>query len=75
MNAERMRLLFLAQQDQLRAHVQTATRLTKLYRTGQSPGRELDRALEVREEFAAHNQTETVAISRLMHGPLPGART
>jgi len=70
MNAEKTRLLLLAQHDQLRAHVQTATRLAKLHRAGHSPGLELDAALEVlREEFAAHNQTETAAISRLMHGP------
>lgn len=70
MNAEKTRLSLLAQHDQLRAHVQTATRLAKLYRSGHSPGPELDEALELlRDEFAAHNQTETAAISVLMHGP------
>lgn len=70
MNAEKTRLFLLAQHDQLRAHVQTATRLAKLHRAGHSLGPELDIALEVlREEFAAHNQTETAAVSRLMHGP------
>lgn len=70
MNAENTRRFLLAQHDQLRAHVQTATRLAKLHRAGHNPGPELDMALEVlREEFAAHNQTETTAISQLMHGP------
>jgi iron-sulfur cluster repair protein YtfE (RIC family) len=69
MNAETTRRCLLAQHECLRQHVQTCTRLAKLYRAGQSTGPELDHALEVlREEFAVHNEAETAAITRLLHG-------
>lgn len=70
MNAETTRLLLLAQHERLRERVETCTRLAKLHRLGEAVGRELDAALEVlREEFALHNETETKAIRRLLHGP------
>jgi hypothetical protein len=70
MNAETTRLLLLAQHDRLREHIGTCTRLARLYRLGQHTGPELDTALEVlREEFALHNEVETGAIRRLLHGP------
>lgn len=70
MNAENTRLLLLAQHERLREHLQTCTRLAKLYRVSQSIGSELDRAVEVlREELAAHNETETTVIRELLRGP------
>jgi len=70
MNAEKTRLLLLAQHDRLREHVQMCTRLAKLYREGQRLGRELDVALEIlRDEFNDHNETETRVIRKLLHGP------
>ena len=76
MNAERTRLMFLSQHDQLRAHIETASRLAALYRTGESSAPELDLALDVlREELTAHDQMETVAIHRLMHGHTACGRT
>ena len=70
MNAENARRVLIAQHERLREHVQTCTRLAKLYRLGQSTGTELDIALEVlREEFAVHNEAETAVITKLLHGP------
>ena len=70
MNAETARLLLLAQHDQLSERVATCVRFAKLCQLDESAGRELDAALAVlREEFAAHNQTETSVIRRLLDGP------
>jgi hypothetical protein len=70
MNAEKTRLILLAQHDSLRHRIQTCTRLAKLYLAGGCFGRELDDALdELRGELAVHNETETAAIRRLLHGP------
>lgn len=70
MNAENARRVLIAQHERLREHVQICTRLAKLYRLGQSTGTELEIALEVlRDEFAVHNEAETVVITKLMHGP------
>lgn len=70
MNADATRRELLAQHDRLRVHLQTCTRLAKLYKLRQGGGRELDLALEIlREELAIHNQAETIAIRRLLHGP------
>jgi hypothetical protein len=69
-SAEATRQLLLAQHDLLREHVQTCTRLAKLYRAGECGARELDQGLEVlREAFAVHNEAETAAIRKLLHGP------
>lgn len=70
MKAETTRLLLLAQHARLRGYVETCTRLGKLYRLGEDCGRDLDAALEtLREEFAAHNETETNVIREILHGP------
>ena len=70
MNAEKTRLLLLAQHDRLREHVNTCTRLAKLFRAGQDASRELDAALEqLREDFNLHNEAETAVIQKLLHGP------
>ncbi|HWO21613.1 MAG TPA: hypothetical protein VNO30_22745 [Kofleriaceae bacterium] len=70
MNAENTRLHLLAQHERLREHLQTCTRLAKLHRVSQSIGSEFDRAIEVlREELAAHNETETTVVRELLHGP------
>lgn len=70
MNAEKTRLLLLAQHDRLRGYIQTCTRLATLFREDHSIGRDLDHALEVlRAEFGTHNETESIAISKLLHGP------
>jgi iron-sulfur cluster repair protein YtfE (RIC family) len=70
MNAESQRLLLLAQHERLRDRVAACTRLARLFREGQSTGRELDAALDaLRAEFSLHNETETAVISKLLHGP------
>jgi len=70
MSAESTRQLLLAQHERLREHVRTCSRLARLYLNGQASGRDLDLVLEVlREEFASHNEAETAAIRRLLHGP------
>jgi len=70
MNAEKTRLLLLAQHDRLRGHVETCTRLARLYRDGHDTGRDLDVALErLRQEFNEHNEAETTVIRKLLHGP------
>jgi hypothetical protein len=70
MTPETTRELLLAQHDRLRAQIATCTRLAKLFASGLVPASELDLALDVlRADFAVHNETETAAISRLLHGP------
>jgi len=70
MNAETTRLLLLAEHDRLRERVTTCVRLAKLCQLDEGAGRDLDAALAVlREEFAAHNQTETAVIRSLLGGP------
>ena len=70
MTAEATRTRLLQQHERLRQHMNTCTRLAKLFRAGQATGRDLDIALDVlREEFALHNETETSVIQKLLHGP------
>jgi iron-sulfur cluster repair protein YtfE (RIC family) len=70
MTPETARQLLLTQHEALRRQIETCTRLARLFRNCEPVGRELDFALEVlREEFAAHNDTETVLIRRLLHSP------
>ena len=70
MSAETTRIALIAQHNSLRERLQVCTRLATLYRHGAIIGNELDRALEVlRNEFAAHNETETAVIRTLLHGP------
>jgi hypothetical protein len=75
MNAEQTRLRLLAQHDRLRTHLQTCTRLARLAGEGVSAGAELDAALAMlREELAAHNETEAAVIGALLRGPAPWGR-
>jgi hypothetical protein len=68
--AESTRQALLAQHERIREHVRTCSRLAAVYLRGGTMGFELDRALEVlRDDFAIHNEQETTAIRRLMHGP------
>lgn len=70
MTAEHTRLEMLAQHDRLRKHLQRCTSLARLVRVDPNAGPALDDALEtLRTEFAAHNETETTAIRKLLHGP------
>ncbi len=70
MNAEKTRLLLLAQHERLRGYMETCTRLARLFHVDPSIGRDLDHALEVlRAEFGIHNETESAMISKLLHGP------
>jgi iron-sulfur cluster repair protein YtfE (RIC family) len=70
MNAEQTRRQLLAQHERLREHLETCTRLAKLFEIGQSSGADLDAALErLRAEFASHNEAETTVITKLIHGP------
>jgi iron-sulfur cluster repair protein YtfE (RIC family) len=70
MTAERTRRLLIGQHERLRERAQTCTRLAKLFRAGQGSGVELELALtDLRSEFALHNETESTAIRRLLHGP------
>ena len=70
MTAEATRLQLLEQHARLRQHVEECARFARLYLAGDVFGAELDRALErLRDEFTAHNATETRVISQLLHGP------
>ena len=72
MNAEKTRLRLLAQHERLRAYAQTCTRLAMLYRLDERVAGDLDLAIEMlREEFTAHNETETAVIRKLLQGPAP----
>jgi len=70
MTPEHARQQLLSQHDRIRIHIATCTRLAELYRAGELPGADLDVALSaLREELAAHNETETAIITQLLHGP------
>jgi iron-sulfur cluster repair protein YtfE (RIC family) len=70
MTPESARQLLLTQHESLRRRLETCTRLARLFRDSEPLGRELDFALEeLRREFAAHNDTETTLVRRLLHGP------
>lgn len=70
MNATEARTTLLAQHEQLRVLLETCTRLARLQRDGEPVTAELDQALaELRDEFAAHNRTETAVIAELLQGP------
>jgi hypothetical protein len=70
MNAENTRLLLLAQHERLRELVQTCTSLARRARLGEHVGPDLDLSLAVlREALATHNEVETDAVRKLLHGP------
>ena len=70
MTAESIRLQLLDQHARLRQRVEDCARLARLCNAGEPVGRELDQALErLREDFSAHNATETRVISELLRGP------
>jgi hypothetical protein len=70
MTAESERLSLLRQHERMREHLQTCTRLAKLYCAGDAGiARELDLALDaLRDEFSVHNEVETAVIKRVLHG-------
>jgi iron-sulfur cluster repair protein YtfE (RIC family) len=70
MNAETTRTFLLAQHDRLREQMHACTRMARLFRVGLATARELDLVLDaLREEFALHNEAETLVIQKLLHGP------
>lgn len=70
MTPEATRPLLLEQHARLREHAEDCVRLARLYQVDEVSVGELDQALErLRKDFAAHNATETRAITELLHGP------
>jgi hypothetical protein len=70
MNADQARTALLAQHARIRGHLEHCVSLGAQLRTGANVGAELDLALtQLREELAAHNESETNIIGTLLRGP------
>jgi len=72
MDAEAARKQLLAQHDAIRAHLAVCNIWARRLRDGEPVHAELDAALaELRQDFMAHNATETELVRPLLHD-LPG---
>lgn len=70
MTPDQIRSKLLAQHEHIRSHLDASVRLARELRAGEPVGLELDLVLSLlRSEFTQHNEVESTAIGKLLHGP------